>query len=339
MQHSPLCNLLLLAMAVAWLSVSVADNSGTTDAVAGDPASAKAGESEQHREAFLGKDEAPEFNKLTPDQAKQKLTELLHKIDTNNDQSISMAELVNWMRRVAQKDRLASAAKRFRALKVASDSPKAAAPLTFQEYQLAVQRELLADSEHKAAASNSTTTASEAAAAVNASLAAHMSRSRSHWVMADSDGDGRLTVEELADFIRPEESPRMRGAVVQEALDTADSNRDGRIDLGEHLRDLYTDYDKDRREGKSLPDWVTREEDHFRTRLDLDKDGSLSDDEIYKLVVPDTADHAKTEAKFLFGEADANGDKFLSLDEILNKWKAFVGHGATNFGAFDHDEL
>lgn len=56
-----------------------------------------------------------------------------------------------------------------------------------------------------------------------------MKRDRRRWTAADSDGDDKLTKEEFASFLHPEESEHMRDIVVQETMEDIDKNSDGQV--------------------------------------------------------------------------------------------------------------
>lgn len=57
--------------------------------------------------------------------------------------------------------------------------------------------------------------------------------------------------------------------------------------------------------------------------------------------MPSDYDHANAEAKHLIHEADADDDKQLTKEEILDKYDLFVGSQATDFGEalLKHDEF
>uniref|UniRef100_A0A1I8JPB8 EF-hand domain-containing protein n=1 Tax=Macrostomum lignano TaxID=282301 RepID=A0A1I8JPB8_9PLAT len=131
--------------------------------------------------------------------------------------------------------------------------------------------------------------------------------------------------------VRASTRPRMKDVVVQGGAERVrrEPGRPGRIDLAEYMRELFPDYEKEKREGKKLPKWVVKEEEFFkksmtpshscRMNLDLNKDGSLDADEVN----PSTC----------LKRADEDRDKF-SLQEGGDEelWETFVGHRATHYG-------
>lgn len=58
-------------------------------------------------------------------------------------------------------------------------------------------------------------------------------------------------------------------------------------------------------------------------------------------IIPDDYNHAEAEAKHLIYEADSDGDRELTKEEILDKYDVFVGSQATDFGEalVRHDEF
>ena len=89
------------------------------------------------------------------------------------------------------------------------------------------------------------------------------------------------------------------------------------------------------------PEWVASEREVFRSERDSDKDGFMTFEEIKTWIVPDDFDHADTEAKYLVGRADGDGDAVLSRAEIMEHYDVFVGSSATRYGEIlaRHDEF
>lgn len=58
-------------------------------------------------------------------------------------------------------------------------------------------------------------------------------------------------------------------------------------------------------------------------------------------IIPEDYNHAEAEAKHLIYEADSDGDRELTKEEILDKYDVFVGSQATDFGEalVRHDEF
>ena len=81
------------------------------------------------------------------------------------------------------------------------------------------------------------------------------------------------------------------------------------------------------------------QQERFSKNWDLDKDGLLKGVEIRAWWMPNNEEVAKEEVEHLFGVADSNGDKQLSVDEMVTHLDTFVGSQATNYGEHLKDEL
>uniref|UniRef100_A0A8C2QD10 Calumenin n=1 Tax=Cricetulus griseus TaxID=10029 RepID=A0A8C2QD10_CRIGR len=109
------------------------------------------------------------------------------------------------------------------------------------------------------------------------------------------------------------------------------------------------DYDHDAflgaEEAKTF-DQLTPEESKERlgkivSKIDGDKDGFVTVDELKDWILPSDYDHAEAEARHLVYESDQNKDGKLTKEEIVDKYDLFVGSQATDFGEalVRHDEF
>merc|ERR1719320_1119566 len=89
-------------------------------------------------EAFLG-DEAEEFRHLTPDESKERLGNIVDKIDTNNDTYVDVNELTKWITETANR----SATRRTEEF-WAQSNPDNRTELSWDEYR-AIQYGFLTD--------------------------------------------------------------------------------------------------------------------------------------------------------------------------------------------------
>lgn len=169
------------------------------------------------------------------------------------------------------------------------------------------------------------------------SYKAMLARDRRRWSVADRDGDDNLTRVEFAEFLHPEEAPRMRDIVVSETIDDIDKDKDGKVSVDEYIGDMY----RAGEEGDEEPEWVRNERETFGSFRDKDKDGYMNHDEVRDWIIPPDFDHSEAEARHLVYEADTDADGKLSKEEILNKYDLFVGSQATDFGEAltRHDEF
>jgi len=148
---------------------------------------------------------------------------------------------------------------------------------------------------------------------------------------SDLDKNNELSWEEFKAFFRPEEYPHTQELEIKKVLIEHDTNKDGGLDLKEFLKaELHENDDAE---------WTKIETERFSKNWDLDKDGLLKGVEIRAWWMPNNEEVAKEEVEHLFGVADSNGDKQLSVDEMVTHLDTFVGSQATNYGEHLKDEL
>lgn len=154
---------------------------------------------------------------------------------------------------------------------------------------------------------------------------------------ADKNDDKQLAVAELEAMRNPTLSEATKKAFIEKALLDQDTNKDGAVDMKEHIAHLKQEIEE--HEDKD-PDWISKEEKKFKDELDTDKDGKIKGDEFFKVSrhMPLSV-QAAMEAKHLIRECDQNNDGKLTLDEILNNHHEWLQSQTTNFGKHLMDEL
>jgi Ca2+-binding EF-hand superfamily protein len=120
---------------------------------------------------------------------------------------------------------------------------------------------------------------------------------------ADEDGNGGLNKREFADFIHPEQSPRMKDLVITETIEDIDRNTDGFISLDEFIRDMW---DSTENNNTVEPEWIKTERENFQNYRDLDHDGKMNRKEVELWLMPTDYDNIQAETSHLFREADTN---------------------------------
>ncbi|XP_066952178.1 calumenin-A isoform X2 [Macrobrachium rosenbergii] len=271
-------------------------------------------------EAFLGEDEARTFDQLTPEESKDRLSKIVDKIDVDDDNLISEKELQNWIE-FTQKRYITDDVRR----QWNSNNPENKEKLDWHDYKSMVYGFM----EHM----DPTELDDEEEGMTYAEM---LKRDQRRWGVADEDDDGALTFEEFTNFLHPEEAEHMRAIVVTETIEDIDKDKDGKISLDEYIGDMYRG-DPDDLE----PAWVSNEREQFRQFRDKNDDGYLDEEEVKGWIIPPDYNHAEAEAKHLIYEADGDGDRQLTKEEILNKYDVFVGSQATDFGEalVRHDEF
>jgi len=161
-----------------------------------------------------------------------------------------------------------------------------------------------------------------------------MNEDRKYFSAADADHDMSLTRQEFASFQNPEHFPHMHSVLVENTLFEKDANKDGKIDMQEFMGDTHD---------QPASEWYVTEKIRFETEYDKDKDGFLTGSEIEAWLIPDLKSTARQEAEHLIKVADTDKDGELSIEEVVEAHKAFVGSEATSYGEklmdIPHEEL
>ncbi|CAD5217013.1 unnamed protein product [Bursaphelenchus okinawaensis] len=262
-------------------------------------------------EAFLGKETAAEFDELTPEKSKEKLTKLIPKMDSNADNFIEEEELRDHIRFMQQRY-------------VNNDVDR-----TWKHYKDdQIKDGLLSWTDYRTLVYGSPDGAGQE---LSPEYQKMIKRDERRWEVADYDSNGKLDRTEYGCFMHPEDCDHMRDIVVQETIEDIDKNKDGAVDLEEYINDMYRPNDYPELNGKE-PEWVQSERDMFKEHRDKNNDGKLDTEEMREWIMPLGFDHADAEAKHLLGVADDNKDGKLSPEEIIAHYDTFVGSQATDYG-------
>ncbi|XP_027008085.1 reticulocalbin-1 [Tachysurus fulvidraco] len=271
-------------------------------------------------EAFLGKEEAKTFDQLSPEESRDRLSKIVHRIDADADGFITFDELKLWIKRVQKRYVYENVAKIWRDYDLNKDEA-----IGWEEYKQATYGYYLANPEEFADSTD------------QFSFKKMLPRDERRFKAADLNGDEKAEKDEFTAFLHPEEFEHMRDIVVLETLEDIDKNGDGYVDEDEYIADMFAHED-----GGPEPDWVKTERDQFSDFRDLNKDGKMDMEEIRHWILPPDYDHAQAEARHLLYESDTDKDQMLTKEEILQNWNMFVGSQATNYGedlTRNHDEL
>ncbi|GBP86591.1 Reticulocalbin-2 [Eumeta japonica] len=232
--------------------------------------------SEFDHEAILGSvKEAEEFDKLSPEEAKQRLALLLPKMDLNGDEFVS--------RKLSKEEATE---------RMSETDDNRDGYISWTEY---LQDAFGAETEDEVSPDDTGETG----------MLLH--EEKAMWAEADLNGDGKLDATEFEMFTNPEEHELMHPHLINQTLREKDKNKDGMIDFQEFLGDrgpqqdkewLITERDKFENEMDLNRDgvldtheirvWVIpdnediaqEEVDHLFDSADVNNDGKLSFDEI-----------------------------------------------------------
>ncbi|KAI8518423.1 calcium ion binding [Branchiostoma belcheri] len=261
-------------------------------------------DAEFDREILLGgKKEAEEYQKLSPEESKQRLMVLVKKIDVNGDGLLDRDELVDHMLESFNTYSVEEARDTFPTIDLDEDGK-----VSWEEY--------LQD-----------TFGAEYSTEADPAEDEMIQDDRRFFQQADEDDDGKLDEVEWLAFQHPEEYVRMHHFLVEEKLEENDWNEDGLIDFDEYLGDDEPDSSY-----SSEEEWRIVEKEQFD---EYDKDGTDS------WTVRREA--AEEEADHLLSMADSNQDKHLSAEEIMSDPDLFLQSDLTEQGellhSMDHEEL
>lgn len=261
-------------------------------------------------EAFLGADEAREFDALPPEESRARLGKIVDRIDTNDDGYVTLDEMRDWIRFTQQRYISEDVDRQWEQHNVDNKDQ-----IGWEEYRQLVYGFLDEDAEDNHEDDDTM------------SYKKMEDRDRRRWETADEDSNGALNKLEFKHFLHPEESEHMRDIVVTETLDDIDKDGDGKISIEEYIGDMFKAEDPD-----SEPDWVKNEREAFKENRDENNDGYMDSEEVRHWILPADYDHTEAEAKHLLYESDSDGDSKLTKEEILDKYDLFVGSQATDFG-------
>lgn len=263
-------------------------------------------------EAFMGREEAHEYEDLSPEESKERLGKIVDKIDKDNDGFVTEEELINWIKYVQHKY-------------ITDDTNR-----MWDEHDIEADNSLKWESYRKRTYGYEHEPEDD-----ETSYKDMIDKDKRKWDAADLDKDGKLSKEEFSAFIHPEETEHMKDIVVLETIEDIDKDKDGFISLEEYIADMWPNKDSDE------PDWVRTEREQFGNYRDKNGDGKMDPSEVKHWILPPNYDHSEAEAKHLLHEADINEDGQLTKEEILEKYDVFVGSQATEYGEAlqRHDEF
>lgn len=277
------------------------------------------GTADYDHEAFLGRDEAEEFNDLPEEEVKRRLKIIAHKIDKDGNGLVDETELKDWITFTQLRYIHEDADKQFDIHDTDRDDK-----IHWDEYKKVTYGFLEDETYHESEEDGF-------------SYTQMMDRDRKRWEVADQDGDDHCSKEEFRAFLHPEEYDHMKSIVTIETMDDIDKDKDGFISMEEYIGDMFNPDES----AEDEPEWVETEKHQFKQFRDKDQDGKLNLEEVRHWILPDDYNHAEAEARHLVYEADDDKDGELSIDEIVAHHETFVGSQATDWGEglTRHDEF
>lgn len=153
------------------------------------------------------------------------------------------------------------------------------------------------------------------------------------WSEAANSDPEALNIDEFLTFRHPEHSHVSLLNMVNDIISSLDMNGDEELTEEEFANKTPDD------ENESNTNWKKERIREFREVIDMDKDQKVSKQELLMYNDPENPILAKKEARDLIRLADSNGDKFLSLKEILDKKDTFLGSKMVDTAKSFHDEF
>lgn len=268
---------------------------------------------------LLGDEDTGEMEKLSPAEQKEKMLEIVKRIDSNGDQLLSAEEMAVWIQRVYRKYALEDAAERFPDFDLDQDGL-----VSWEEYNTVTHGHLI-PLEYDASLNDPE----------QESLRNLHRREKQRFDFADVDANAGLNVTEFLAFTHPSEVDHMADFAIEDVLNEYDSDMDGLISLKEFIGDVRGDAD-------SASQWETEETVRFKDLYDQDKDGKLNREEQLRWIAPNSYGSAREEALHLIKEVDRDQDGLLSVAEVLKNQETFMNSEVTDYGRqlhITHDEL
>ncbi|KAJ8344047.1 hypothetical protein SKAU_G00313760 [Synaphobranchus kaupii] len=269
---------------------------------------------------LLGNQGEDEIKKLSPEEQRRRMVEIVKKIDTDADKLLTAEEIALWIQRVYRQYALEDAEERFPEFDTNKDGA-----VSWDEYNMVVH-------EHIIDLDNDTVLEDPEEESVRF---LHL-KEKKRFDFADGDGTPGLSLREFLAFTHPSEVDEMADFTIEDVLNEYDKDNDGLISIKEFLGDIRTNAEDEPAQ------WEIEETIRFQQLYDQDKDGQLNRDEQLRWVAPNSYSSAREEAIHLIKEMDQDGDDRLSEAEILKNIQLFISSEVTDYGRqlhITHDEL
>ncbi|KAM3608651.1 uncharacterized protein V6R79_002278 [Siganus canaliculatus] len=273
---------------------------------------------EHDMNVLLGDETTEEIKKLSPAEQREKMMEIVKKIDTNSDKLLSAEEVTLWIQHVYRKYALDDAKEQFPEFDTNKDGV-----VTYEEYNTVAHNQLSFDG------------AGVLEDPEQESLRHLHLKERKRFDFADVDGTSSLNVTEFLAFTHPSEVDHMADFAIEDVLGEYDTDKDGFISLSEFIGDVRGD-------AEAPSQWEIEETVRFKDLYDQDKDGKLNREEQLRWIAPNSYGSAREEALHLIKEMDHNGDGQISEAEVLKNQETFMNSEVTDYGRqlhASHDEL
>ncbi|KAM6960505.1 reticulocalbin-2 [Aplochiton taeniatus] len=260
-----------------------------------------------------------ENKKLSPKEQKQRIIEIIKKIDEDSDKRLNPEEITLWIQHVYRTYALDDAEERFPEFDTNKDGL-----ISWNEYNMVVYDQII-----------DLDKSTDREDPEEESIRYLHLKEKTRFDFADLDGTPGLNVTEFLAFTHPSEVDSMADFAIEDVLSEYDTDKDGFISLNEFVGEQSE-------EGNAPSQWAIEETVRFQDLYDQDKDGKLNREEQLRWVAPNSYGSAREEAIHLIKEMDQDGDGQLSVAEILKNQDTFLNSEVTDYGRqlhVLHDEL
>merc|ERR1712088_344674 len=174
-------------------------------------------------DAFLGEDQAEEFDQLDPAESRRRLAVIVGRMDEDRDGLVSEEELQRWIRNVQEREVMEDTERQWEERNKPMYAGDPEGRVSWESYK----NDIYGFVEEVGEERN------------GYSFEPMMDQDLRRWTAADSDGDMLLTKLEFQAFLHPEESAHMKDIIVLETMEDMDKDGDSRLSLEEYIGDLY----------------------------------------------------------------------------------------------------
>ncbi|XP_028815076.1 reticulocalbin-2 isoform X2 [Denticeps clupeoides] len=211
----------------------------------------------EHTNVLLAEEDKDEIKKLSPSEQKERLVDILKKIDVDSDEYLTPEEMTVWIQRVYRKYALDDAKERFLDFDSNQDGV-----VSWDEYNMVIHDRVVEVDENAVLEDPE-----------EESLRFLHLKEKKRFDYADVDGKPGLNLSEFLAFTHPSEVDHMSDFAIEDVLNEYDLDKDGFISLKEFIGDLTSN------DGDDPSQWVIEETVRFKDLYDQDKDGKLNREE------------------------------------------------------------
>ncbi|XP_058821603.1 45 kDa calcium-binding protein [Topomyia yanbarensis] len=261
--------------------------------------------------------------------ARRELTAAFNKADTNGDKYLSMQELAKYIN-FKIRDHIDNAIRNNPTTFVEIDLKPRDGLISWDEYQIYALRDYGISETHLVKPILET---------LDRKVKGSLVRDKALWFEAARTDPLSLTLDEFLAFRHPESSPVNLLNLVDDILRQFDSDGDDRLTAAE-FSDVLPIGVADASSRKLILSQSERErKEEFTKIIDKNKDGKADRGELLSYVDPRHPRYAIQEASTLFSLADKDGDRRLTLQEIVAKSSIFISSKMINTAESFHDEF